>query len=399
MTPKNQALFQRALEKIPWATQTNAKRHDSDGATTRPPFIQRAKGCRMWDIDDKEYIDFRSALGPITLGYQYQEVDDAVRRQMEQGVLFSMSSPIEIETSEAILDTIGWADKIRFMKTGADVNACCLRLARSYTGRDHILNSGYHGYQDWFTLDWENPGIPQSLNNYVHSIEYDDIEAINRVFASHGNELAAVVVVPVEWWREPSKNYLQTLRAKCDEYGTLLIFDEVLTGFRIANGGAQEYFGITPDLAAYAKGMANGYPLSAYAGKREYMDTLDRTTITTTYAGETLSLAAAKTVMEIMNREPVIEHLFAMGERLKTGFDSIFQETNYPAKTVGLAPAITINFEDEIGQHSPLRAKLFDHLYNNGIFANKEWLINYSHQPTDIDQTLDAMRQAVKATT
>ncbi|MGY8695273.1 MAG: aminotransferase class III-fold pyridoxal phosphate-dependent enzyme, partial [Verrucomicrobiia bacterium] len=174
MTPKNQALFQRALEKIPWATQTNAKRHDSDGATTRPPFIQRAKGCRMWDIDDKEYIDFRSALGPITLGYQYQEVDDAVRRQMEQGVLFSMSSPIEIETSEAILDTIGWADKIRFMKTGADVNACCLRLARSYTGRDHILNSGYHGYQDWFTLDWENPGIPQSLNNYVHSIEYDD---------------------------------------------------------------------------------------------------------------------------------------------------------------------------------------------------------------------------------
>ena len=129
------------------------------------------------------------------------------------------------------------------------------------------------------------------------------------------------------------------------------------------------------------------------------MDTLDRTTITTTYAGETLFLAAAKTVMEIMNREPVIEHLFAMGERLKTGFDSIFQETNYPAKTVGLAPAITINFEDEIGQHSPLRAKLFDHLYNNGVFANKEWLINYSHQPQDIDQTLEVIRQAVKAIT
>jgi len=398
MTPKHQDLFQRALEKIPWATQTNAKRHDADGVTTRPPFIQRAKGCRMWDLDNREYIDFRCALGPITLGYQYREVDDAVRAQMQQGVLFSMSSPLEIETSEAILDTLAWADKIRFMKTGADTNACCLRLARSYTGRDHLLTSGYHGYQDWFTLDWPNPGIPQSLNDYVHGIDYDDIDAINKVFDEHGHELAAVVVVPVEWWREPSKLYLETLRAKCDEYGTLLIFDEVLTGFRIAKGGAQEFFGVTPDLAAYAKGIANGYPLSAYAGKQQYMDTLDKTVITTTYAGETLSLAAAKAVMTIINREPVIEHIAAMGERLRNGFDSIFQETNFPGKTVGLAPAITIKFEDEEAMHSPLRAKLFDHLYDNGIFANKEWLINYSHQPNDIDQTLDTMRQAVKAT-
>ena len=396
MTSKNQAAFDRALQRIPWATQTNAKRHDSDGATRRPQFIERAKGCRMWDLDGKEYIDFRAALGPITLGYQHPEVDAAVRQQMERGTLFSMSSPLEYEAAESLLQTIGWADKIRFMKTGADVNACCLRLARSYTGRDHLLTSGYHGYQDWFTLGWGNPGIPESLNHYVHSIDYADVDAIDRVFDKHGHELAAVVVVPVEWWREPSQEYLQVLRAKCDEYGTLLIFDEVLTGFRIAKGGAEEYFGITPDLAGYAKGMANGYPLSAFAGKSEYMDTLDRTTITTTYAGETLSLAAGIKVMEILNREPVIEHLFTMGERLRAGFDTIFREADFPAETVGLAPAITIRFEDEVDLHSPLRARLFDQLYDKGIFANKEWLISYAHQPSDIDETLEKMRESVK---
>ena len=353
----------------------------------------------MWDLDDNEYIDFRSALGPITLGYAYPEVDDAVRDQIDKGAIFSMASPIEIEAAESILKTIGWADKIRFMKTGADANACCLRLARSYTGRDHLLTSGYHGYQDWFTLGWANPGIPESLNQYVHSIDYGDLESIERIFAERGNELAAVVIVPVEWWREPSKEYLETLRRKCDEYGTLLIFDEVLTGFRLGKGGAQEYFDVTPDLAAYAKGIANGYPLSAFAGKAEYMDTLNRTTITTTYAGETLSLAAAKAVMRIMNRKPVIEHLFAMGERLRIGFDSLFSETGFPAKTVGLAPAITIQFADEVDLHSPLRASLFDELYQLGIFANKEWLVNYSHQPEDIDQTLEAMAKAIKRVT
>lgn len=395
MTPKNQECFQRALKQIPWATQTNAKRHDMDGVTQRPPFIKRAKGCRLWDLDDREYIDFRAALGPITLGYQYQEIDDAVRSQMNQGVLFSMASPLEVEASAAILDTIKWADKIRFMKTGADVNACCIRLARSHTGRDHILTSGYHGYHDWFALGWPNPGVPQSLNDYIHSIEYADLEAIDHVFENHGHELAAVIVVPVEWTREPSKSYLEKLRSKCDEYGTLLIFDEVLTGFRLAKGGAQEFFGVTPDLAAYAKGIANGYPLSAYAGKTVYMDTLDQTIITTTYAGETLSLAAAKTVMGILNREPVIDHIFAMGKRLRQGFDTIFQETGYPAKTIGLEPAITIKFEGDTQQEHTRRAQLFDKLYQKGIFANKEWLISYSHQPSDIDQALDAMAEAV----
>lgn len=396
MSPKHAALYERALKKIPWATQTNAKRYTLEMSPSRPPFLKKGKGCRVWDLDDKEYIDYRSSLGPIILGHKYPEVDDAVRRQMDDGVLFSMASPIEIEAAEAILETLGWADKIRFMKTGADVCACCLRLARSKTKRAHFLTSGYHGYQDWFALAWPNNGVPDMLEDLVHAIDYGDLDAVDRAFSEFGEELAAVIISPVEWDRSPSKAYLEKLRAKCDEYGTVLIFDEILTGFRLGKGGAREFFDVIPDLAAYAKGIANGYPLSAYAGKAEFMDTLDQTIITTTYAGDTLSLAASKAVMNVFNSEPVFEHIFRVGQRLRDGFDSIFADHNYPARTAGLAPASTIQFEGTESEQSTQRIHLFEQLYQQGIFANKEWLISYSHQTSDIDETLEKMQVAVK---
>ncbi|MDQ8183114.1 aminotransferase class III-fold pyridoxal phosphate-dependent enzyme [Pelagicoccus sp. SDUM812005] len=397
MSPRHAAHYASALKRIPWATQTNAKRYDGELVPSRPPFLKRAKGCRVWDLDNKEYIDYKASLGPIILGYQYPDVDDAVSRQMFEGVLFSMASPLELEAAEAILNTLGWADKIRFMKTGADVCASCLRLARSKTKRNHFLSSGYHGYQDWFALAWPNNGIPQDLNAYSHAIEYGDLQAVDDVFETWGHDLAAVIVSPVEWHKEPDPAFLKKLREKCDAYGSVLIFDEVLTGFRLAKGGAQEFFGVTPDLAAYAKGIANGYPLSAYAGKADFMNALDQTIITTTYAGETLSLAASKATMQVFQQEPVFEHIAKLGQTLRDGFDSIFQEFSYPARTVGLAPAVTIRFEGDSAAQSAARIKLFDQLYQRGIFANKEWFITYSHQESDIAETLEKLRDSLKA--
>ncbi|MDQ8187705.1 aminotransferase class III-fold pyridoxal phosphate-dependent enzyme [Pelagicoccus sp. SDUM812002] len=397
MSPNHAAYFTNALKRIPWATQTNAKRYESELTPSRPPFLKRAKGCRVWDLDGKEYIDFKASLGPIILGHQYPEVDDAVKAQLQDGVLFSMASPLELEAAEAILDTLGWADKIRFMKTGADVCASCLRLARSKTKRHHFLTSGYHGYQDWFALGWPNNGIPSDLQKFSHAIEYGDLEAVDQIFAAVGQDLAAVIVSPVEWHKEPSKAFLEKLRHKCNEYGSVLIFDEVLTGFRLAKGGASEYFGIVPDLAAYAKGIANGYPLSAYAGKAEFMNVLDSSIITTTYAGECLSLAAAKATMDVFQREPVFHHLAALGQKLRDGFDSIFKEFSYPAKTVGLAPAVTIQFGGNEAEQSTARIKLFEQLFQRGIFANKEWFITYSHRESDITETLEKFRESVKA--
>ncbi|MCH6256854.1 aminotransferase class III-fold pyridoxal phosphate-dependent enzyme [Puniceicoccaceae bacterium K14] len=396
MTPKHAEHYQRSLKSIPWATQTNAKRYDGELVPSRPPFLKRAKGCRVWDLDDKEYIDFKASLGPIILGYQYPLIEDAIKNQLSNGVLFSMASPIEIEAAEAILNTLGWAEKIRFMKTGADVCACCLRLARSKTKRNKFATSGYHGYQDWFALTWPNNGVPDVLNDFSHSLPYGDIAAIEALFDEHGSELAAVIVSPFEWDQAPSQKFLKTLRAKCSEYGSVLIFDEILTGFRLAKGGAREFFDVEPDLAAYAKAIANGYPLSAYAGKAEFMDTLDKTIITTTYAGETLSLAASQAVMQVLNNEPVIDHIHVLGQTMRDAFDDIFREFNYPAHTVGLSPAVTIQFEGDESEQSAKRVELFNILYEKGIFANKEWFITYSHTASDIAKTVDEMHQAVK---
>ena len=395
MTPKNKTHLERALRIMPWGTQTNAKRTDRDGMDHRPPFIDHASGCRMWDLDGREFIDYRAALGPILLGYCYGEIDEAVRKQIDKGVLFSMASPIEAEAAEEVLQTIGWAEQIRFMKSGVDACTCCIRLARSHTGRDHILTVGYHGYHDWFALGWPKPGVPDALRPFVHEITYGDCEAADRVFAEHGHELAAAIVVPVEWHRNPDQAFLAHLRQRCTEHGAALVFDEVLTGFRLEPAGAAGWFGITPDMAAYAKSFANGYPLSAFAGSREWMETLNQTIITTTYAGETLSLAAVCAVMKLLRREPVHEHLFRLGSDLRKGFEEIFRETGFPASTVGIDLATVIDFSPAGEEAETLHQRLFNALYDRGIFANEQWFITYSHQEADIAQTLEAMRECV----
>lgn len=397
MSDKTQSYLERASRTIPWGTQTFAKRQDRDGILHRPAFIQRAKGCRMWDLDGREYIDYRAALGPILLGYGCERVDAAVRKQMESGVLFSMASPIEAEAAEAVLGILGWPDLIRFMKTGADATSCCLRLARSHTRRDHLLTVGYHGYQDWYALEWPNPGIPEVLRDYVHEVPYGDIAAADRVFDTYGKELAAAVVVPLEWHLEPSGDFLAHLRKRCTEVGCALVFDEILTGFRMAPGGAAAYFGVEPDMAAYAKAMANGYPVSAYAGKREWMETLNQTIITTTYAGETLSLAAALEVMSIIRDQPVHEHIFRLGARMRSGIREVLAEAGVPARVVGVDPGVVIDWSPLGEAGGALHQRFFNALYDRGIFANEQWFITYAHREADIDQTLESMRDALAA--
>lgn len=399
MTSAHRSQFEKALRLIPWATQTNAKRF-RPACPHMPPFIRRADGCRLWDLDDRVYIDFRCALGPIILGYQYPAVDEAVRAQMANGVIFSMASPLELETAEAVLRNVPWLEQIRFMKTGADVCSACVRLARALTGRDHLLTAGYHGYHDWSTVEWPHSGVPAAVRSHIHPIPYGDVAAAERVFAEFGSQLAAAIVEPYDWLHPDGLPFLQRLRHLCDAHGALLIYDEVLTGFRLARGGAQEYYGVTPDLAAYAKAMANGYPLSAFAGKQAFMQQLDKTVITITHGGETLSLAACKATMEVMQREPVHEHIYAMGERLMRGFGEIIKELHAPAQVVGLPPAPCITFATgDAHRDTELKDQLFDRLYASGIFANDRWFISYAHQAPDIDETLDKVRAAFKAVT
>ena len=389
--------FEEALKLIPWGTQTNAKRPFPQFDETMPKFIERGKGCRIWDMEGKEYIDFRLALGPVTLGYCYDEVDDAVRAQLKKGVLFSMASPLELELAELLHGIIPNAEMVRFMKTGEDANLCNVRIARAYTKRDMILTSGYHGYPDWFAIDDSpNNGVPAMLKEYVKVIPWGNCEEAEKLIKQYHERIACVVSIPYDMNEDISGTYIKHLRKLTKEHGILLVMDEVWTGFRLALGGAQELFGVEPDLASYAKAMANGYPLSTYVGKRQFMETLNTFRMTTTYAGETLSIAAAIATLKIMKREKVHEHLNAMGRRLMDGFNRLAKECGVEGYAAGLPPAPFLKFNTpDKAFNERLEYLWFRELFREGVFVILRWFICYSHKPSDIDEALDKARRAL----
>jgi glutamate-1-semialdehyde aminotransferase len=349
-------------------------------------------------MEGKEYIDFRLALGPVTLGYCYDEVDDAVREQMTKGVLFSMASPRELELAQLLHEILPNAEMCRFMKTGGEANLCNVRIARAYTGRDMILISGYHGYPDWFATE-ESPtnGVPEFMKEYVKAIPWGNCEEAEKLIRTYADRLACVISIPYDFNEDTSGDYIRFVRKLTREHGIILVLDEVLTGFRLARGGAQEYFGVEADLASYAKALANGYPISTYVGKKKYLESLYRFKMTTTYAGEALSIAAAIATLKIMKRENVQEHIWAMGRRLMDGFNLIVKDLGLEGFAAGLPPGPFLKFvSNQRGYHERLEFLWHRELYREGIFGNARWFISYSHKESDIDEALEKARRALR---
>ncbi len=400
----SRSLYQSARRLMPWGTQTNAKRLPAALADNMPPFFDRADGCRLRTPEGDWYIDYRSSLGPIILGYKHPAVEAAVREQLERGVLFSMASPVELEVAERLVAAVPSLEQVHFMKTGNDANSAAVRLARAFTGRDHLVSCGYHGYGDWFAcgtgaspsvVTSEITGVPKALDALVTRVAYGDTAALERVFEQRGSEIAAFITVPYDWNENVATDFLTRARTLTEQHGSLLLFDEVLTGFRLARGGAQDYFGVTPDLSAFAKALANGYPLSAYGGRRDVMEMLYRVTLTTTYAGETLSLAAAAATLDVLQNEPVIEHIWRMGERLRAGFDAAADRLGLGAHSYGLPPAVQFRFSDDDATDEHAQTVFARELYRHGIFASHPFLLSYAHQPADIDETVEVMDAAL----
>ncbi len=390
--------YQKARELIPWGTQTNSKRPYPFFDETMPKYIDRGKGCRLWDLDGREYIDFRMALGPIILGYCYDEVDDAVRAQMRKGVLFSMASPVELELAEAVHGMVPNADMVRFVKNGADANMFAVRLARAYTGRDLILTAGYHGYHDWFATEGSpGNGVPSTLREHVQVLTWGDIREAEDLVGRYRDRIACVITIPYDLNEDVSGAYVARLRELTKQYGILLIFDEVLTGFRLAPGGAQEYYGVDADLGCYAKAIANGYPVAAVAGKRKYMEKMAELRITTTYGGEALSIAAAARTLAILKRDRVVEHIWAMGKRLMGGFNAMVREVGVSGHAGGLPPASFLKFDGpDPAFHARLEFLWHRELYREGVFASPRWFLSYSHKEQHIDEALARAKRALQ---
>jgi glutamate-1-semialdehyde aminotransferase/spore coat polysaccharide biosynthesis protein SpsF (cytidylyltransferase family) len=396
---RSEEWFARAEKVIPSATQTFSKGHTQFVRGVAPLFLQRAEGSHVWDVDGHEYIDYPMALGPVVLGHNDPDVTAAVRAQLADGVALSLPHPLEIEVSELLTEIIPCAEMVRFGKNGSDATSGAVRVARAYTGRERIAACGYHGWQDWYIgATTRHRGVPRAVRELTHLFAYNDLASLRRLFDAYPGEFAAVIMEPVGVV-EPAGNFLREVAALTRANGAVLIYDEVVTSFRVALGGAQEHYGVTPDLAAVGKAMANGFPVAAVVGRRDIMQVFDEIFFSFTFGGEVLSLAAAKATITRLRQGDVIPHLWRQGRTLQEGYNALAAEAGLREHTrcIGLPPRTVLTFTDGKGQESLAMKSLFQQeVVRRGILSAGGFNLCYRHSDTDVEQTLDACRAALR---
>lgn len=396
---------ERMRNIIPWGSSTCSKAPAF--LPEEPGVIVEGRGCRVWDERGREYIDFRNGLGPVTLGYKFPEVDRAIREQLEKGIVFGHPHPLECEVAERLSRVIPCAEQVRFLKTGGEAIAACIRIARYHTGREHIVQIGYNGWLNSLAegiqvlpgvvANAAPPGVPICLSELHHVCRWNDMEGMKKLFSNLEGKIAAVVIAADYKEMEAGREFYSQLGELTRKNRTLMIFDEIVTGFRVAVGGVQEYFGVKPDMAVFSKGIANGMPLSALVGKREIMSCCDRggaVTVSSTFGGESLSLAAAKAVIHVYETRDVIGHLWKQGEKLWGGLNKIFETHDIPLELKGFWPCAAFSLKEADCQH--IWEKFFRAAYKNGVSLYNISYVNYSHKDDDIEEALARLEKACK---
>lgn len=386
---RSQSLWRRAVGLIPAGTQTLAKGPTQFSDGVAPKYLARGRGARVWDVDGNEYLDYQMGVGPIILGYCHPAVDDAIRSQLLDGITFSLMHPLEVELAELMRDCIPNAESVRFSKTGCDVTSAAVRLARAHTGRERVLCCGYHGWHDWYVgLTDRNAGIPLATRQLTDTFRFNDIAS---VLGAIDGDTACVMLEPFVFEQENGV-FLNELRKVCDRHGSLLVFDEMWTGFRCAVGGAQELFGVRADLSLYSKAMANGMPISAITGRRDVMSLFDeKVFFFTTFGGEALSLAAAIACIEFVRKHGVIEHVWTRGQRLLDGLRALIAESGLGWVSVGGYPCRTVlNVDASAGDPLAIKTLMQQELIRDGILWSGTHNLSFSHTDADIDYTLSA---------
>ncbi len=424
---KSQALWQRAAKVMPLGVNSNFRYWGDDHTLV----VDRAKGAYLWDVDGNRYIDFRLGFGPIILGHAYDEVDAQVREAMRNGVVYALTNELEISVAEKIVAMCPGIEKLRLANSGTEATMHALRVARAYTGREKVIKfeGQYHGMYDYMLFSTYNPvdnlgnrrspipaptssGIPKRLNELVIPLPFNDFEVFETTLRHAWHDIAAVIIEPVLGncaAIEPLAGWLQFVRSKCSEYGIVLIFDEVKTGFRFARGGAQEYFGVTADMATYAKSMGNGYPIAAFGGRRDIMDVVGRGVAHGgTYTGNVVGAAAANATLEMLQKQPILETVAERGRRLWAGFQRVFDAAGIPVSINGHPAMFTFSvgidkprdYRDWANSDQDYYLRLADVLYQNGVMPDHDprepWFLCYSHSDEDIDQAIAALEHAVK---
>lgn len=313
---KSLALYARASRTIPLATQTLSKAAISLVKGAGPLFLDSGDGAHVTDVDGNKFVDYVLGLLPVVLAYRDPDVDRSVIDQVNKGVSFSLATTLEAELAERLVRLIPSAEMVRFGKNGSDVTTAAIRLTRAYTGRDEVVVMGYHGWHDWYIgTTARDAGVPEAVKSLSHAVPFNDADRLADLLKSRAGKIAAVILEPSSK-TPPTPGFLQRVRELTSQHGVILVFDEIITGFRVAMGGAQAYYGVTPDLSCFGKAMGNGLPISALVGRADIMRRLESIFFSTTFGGEALSLAGAIATIDKLERTNAPERIWRLGERL-----------------------------------------------------------------------------------
>ena len=388
-------LLRKANKLIPLGTQTFSKSFQQFPINFSPLFLKKGKGCHVWDVDGNKYIDLMAGLLPVLLGYQDKDVDLAIKKQLKNGISLSLATELEIQLSELLVDIIPCAEQVRLGKNGSDATTACIRIARAYTKRDRLIICGYHGWHDWYIASTvRNKGVPKHETKLSDRVPYNDLDSVNKILKKYPSQISALIMEPASVSR-PNSGYFQELKKLLHKHGTLLIFDEIVTGFRFSLGGAQKLFNVTPDLAAFGKAMGNGMPISAVVGKKKFMNELEEIFFSTTFGGETLSIAAAIAVIKKLKSKPVIKTIWKKGKKLSSHLNKIIEDFNLTnvIKLNGLDPWKILEFNDY--KNIPkeyIKTFVIKEMLSQGILVNSSHNIMYSLTDSAIKKILVAYK-------
>jgi len=402
-------LYESALCCIPGGTHLFGRRAELMAHGVSPVYSDRQRGGRFWDVDGNEYVDLMMGAGAVLLGHAYPAVVSAVREQAARGTGLSVNHPLEVELAELLIEVLPCAEMVRLCKGGGEADLLAIRIARGATGRDKVAFCGYHGWHDWYlaanladesTLNsYLMPGIsptgvPRGLAGTTIPFEFNNLDSLRAVLEANEGEMAAIIMEACRSYK-PEPGFLEGVRELATRHGAVLIFDEVVTGFRLALGGAQEYFGVLPDLATYAKAISNGFALGVVVGRREVMEPARDMFISSVYWAEATGLAAGLASVRTMRQVGAAERVGELGRRFMDGLTAVIEDSSVPAACGGYAPFPFLSFRHEdAAVNQELTTLYMQEMAKRGVFAHTVNYLCVEHTGRDLEQVLEAAAQS-----
>ncbi|MBU0457818.1 aminotransferase class III-fold pyridoxal phosphate-dependent enzyme [Patescibacteria group bacterium] len=400
-------LYNKAKHLIPGGAQLLTKRPERYAPDIWPSYYSKAKGAQVWDLDGNKYVDMTyNSVGACILGAADDDVDKAVKEAVDNGSMSTLNCPEEVELAELLIELHPWAQQVRYARCGGEAVTIAVRIIRAHTKKDKVAFCGYHGWHDWYlsanlqasdALDdhlikgLEPLGVPKALQGTAIPFNYNNIDEFYKVVEEHGDELAGIVMEPIRS-DQPKNGFLEKVRAKATELNIPLVFDEVSAGFRLTCGGSHLTLGVEPDIAVFAKGMSNGYPMGAILGKKEFMNVAWETFISSTYWTERLGPVAAIATINKHRTNKVHEHLMRLGGRVQEGWRSAAENTGLKIEAGGITPLSHFSFECE--EKQPASTLFTQLMLEKGFLASPAFYPTFAHTDANVDEYLIATEEA-----